>query len=297
MIELRDVGKDYGANRVGPLSFRVERGSITGLLGPNGSGKTTTLCRMVELLRGDGATFFGDVRYSDLAIPQQSVGIMFDGVPAHPGRKVVNHLRLAATTSNVDTHRCDHLMEDVGLGSVPELPISKLSLGMRQRLGIACALIGDPDYLILDEPSNGLDPSGRIWFRDLLQSLALDGRAILLSTHNLDIVEMIADRVVLISNGRIVANSTLQDFVGGSSRRSIEVKCRRPSAAADALTAAGIGRCGHPRGETLEIMETSIEEVVLCLASAGVDILAIRYVSHSLEDVYVSMMIDTEEAP
>ena len=290
MIELCAVGKDYGPVVIGPLTFTVEPGSITGLLGPNGSGKTTTLRRMVELLHGTGSTLFDGSYYSDLNIPQRVVGMMFDGVPAHPGRSAIDHLRLAATTAEVDRNRCHELLEMVGLASVPKRRIAKLSLGMRQRLGIACALIGSPRYLVLDEPSIGLDPVGSVWFRDLLHSFAADGCAVLLSTHDLGVVESIADRVVLLSKGRMLADSTLKDLVAGSVGPAVKVTCELPHKAAEALASAGIGQCDAVLGNTVMIRDATIEDVCLCLAAAGAGISSIRYESSSLNDVYISMM-------
>ena len=290
MIELHEVEKNYGSVAIGPLTFTVDPGSITGLLGPNGSGKTTTLCRMVGLLGGMGVTLFGGSQYSDLIIPQRVVGMMFDGVPAHPGRSVIGHLRLAATTADVDRDRCDELLELVGLGSVPKLRIDKLSLGMRQRLGIACALIGSPRYLVLDEPSNGLDPVGSIWFRDLLHSLAAEGCAILLSTHNLDLVDNIADRVVVVSKGKMLADLPLGDLVARFVERTIEATCESPHKAVEALATAGIGQCGPIYGNNVTIRDAAIEDVCLCLATAEVGISAIRHGSSRLHDVYISMM-------
>ena len=263
MIELCAVGKDYGPVAIGPLTFTVEPGSITGLLGPNGSGKTTTLRRMVELLHGTGSTLFDGSYYSDLNIPQRVVGMMFDGVPAHPGRSAIDHLRLAATTAEVGRNSCYELLEMVGLASVPKRRTAKLSLGMRQRLGIACALIGSPRYLVLDEPSIGLDPVGSVWFRDLLHSFAA-ARAVLLSTHDLGVVESIADRVVLLSKGKMLADSTLKDLVAGSVGRTVEVTCELPHKAAEALASAGTSasviRC---LAMTVSIRDATIEDVVI----------------------------------
>ena len=290
MIELCGVGKDYGPVAIGPLTFTVEPGSITGLLGPNGSGKTTTLRRMVELLHGTGSTLFDGSYYSDLNIPQRVVGMMFDGVPAHPGRSAIDHLRLAATTAEVGRNSCYELLEMVGLASVPKRRTAKLSLGMRQRLGIACALIGSPRYLVLDEPSIGLDPVGSVWFRDLLHSFAADGCAVLLSTHDLGVVESIADRVVLLSKGKMLADSTLKDLVAGSVGRTVEVTCELPHKAAEALASAGIGQCDPVLGNTVSIRDATIEDVCHCLAAARASISSIRYKSSSLYDVYISMM-------
>ena len=290
MIELRGVGKDYGPVAIGPMTFTVECGSIVGLLGPNGSGKTTTLCRMVGLLHGSGETLFDGRYYSDARIPQRVVGMMFDSVPAHPGRSVIDHLRLAATTAEVSKFRCHELLEMVGLASVPKRRIEKLSLGMRQRLGIACALVGSPRYLILDEPGIGLDPAGTVWLRDLLHSLAADGCAILLSTHDLTMVESIADRVVLMSKGALLIESALKDLVAGDVGQIVEVTCSLPRKAAEALASAGIGRCDSVLHNTVIIRGAMIEDVCLCLATASVGISLIRYASSSLNEVYASRM-------
>ena len=290
MIGLHEVGKNYGPVEIGPLTFTVESGSITGLLGPNGSGKTTTLCRMVGLLGGTGSTLFGGRHYSDLRNPQQIVGMMFDGVPAHPGRSAIGHLRLAATSADVDHDRCDELMGLVGLEYAAKRRIDKLSLGMRQRLGIACALIGNPHYLLLDEPSIGLDPVANLWFRDLLRGLAANGSAVLLSTHHLDLVESVADRAVVLSKGKMRADLALEDLDTELTERTIEITCELPHKAIAALATDAVGQCDSVWGNTLSVRHATIEDVGRCLVKAGVGISAIRYGSGRLQDMYLSIM-------
>jgi ABC-2 type transport system ATP-binding protein len=224
LIEAHALGKSYGTNRaVDDLSFVVHPGSVTGFLGPNGSGKSTTMRLMLGLDRGDGRTTFDGRAFSELAHPMRHVGTLLEAKPFHPTRKARNHLRMLAAANRIPTSRVDEVIELVGLTSVTDGKPRKFSLGMGQRLGIAAALLGDPDTLILDEPSNGLDPQGITWLRNLLKHLAGEGRSVFVSSHLLQEMAVLADELVVIGRGRMLANGAVDDFISHSSLGAVEV--------------------------------------------------------------------------
>jgi ABC-2 type transport system ATP-binding protein len=201
-----------GVVAVRNLSFTVEPGRITGFLGPNGAGKTTTLRILVGLVSPTtGSATFGGTAYADLNRPQETVGAVLDA-NFHPGRTGRNHLRVLAATAGVTDRRVDQLLERVGLTAEARRPTGQYSLGMRQRLAIAAALIGNPDYLILDEPANGLDPEGIRWLRQMLRDFAATGRAVLVSSHLLNEVQATVDEIVVIHKGRLLAQMPMSDL-------------------------------------------------------------------------------------
>src|SRR5215217_4743058 len=208
-----------GKPAVRNLSFIVESGVVTGFLGPNGAGKTTTLRMLVGLAAPmAGSATFGPYAYADLPHPQQTVGCVLEA-NFHPGRTGRNHLRVLAATAGVGEDRVDELLELVGLADMARRPASSYSLGMRQRLALAGALLGDPDYLILDEPANALDPEGTRWLRAFLRNFASQGRTVLMSSHLLHEVGATADDIVVINDGRLVKKTKMADLdLQGTSR-------------------------------------------------------------------------------
>jgi ABC-2 type transport system ATP-binding protein len=219
MIETKNLTKRFGGKTVvQDVSFRAEPGTVTGFLGPNGAGKTTTLRMLVGLTRPDAgeATVLGGA-YRDLPNPGRRVGVLLDASAQHAGRRGREAVAVSAQLMAVDPRRVDSLLETVGLdSSAARKRVRHYSLGMRQRLGIAHALLGDPDVLILDEPANGLDPPGMRWMRDLLRDYAERGGTVLLSSHLLREVEVIADRLLIIRDGRIVAQGTQEELLAGA---------------------------------------------------------------------------------
>ena len=219
MIETKNLTKRFGGKTVvQDVSFRAEPGTVTGFLGPNGAGKTTTLRMLVGLTRPDAgeATVLGGA-YRDLPNPGRRVGVLLDASAQHAGRRGREAVAVSAHLMGVDPRRVDSLLETVGLdSSAARKRVRHYSLGMRQRLGIAHALLGDPDVLILDEPANGLDPPGMRWMRDLLRDYAERGGTVLLSSHLLREVEVIADRLLIIRDGRIVAQGTREELLAGA---------------------------------------------------------------------------------
>ncbi|MCW2799513.1 MAG: export transporter ATP-binding protein [Aeromicrobium sp.] len=240
LIEAHALGKSYGANRaVDELSFVVHPGSVTGFLGPNGSGKSTTMRLMLGLDRGDGRTTFDGKAFSELEHPMRHVGTLLEAKPFHPTRKARNHLRMLAAANRIPTSRVDEVIELVGLASVSDGKPRKFSLGMGQRLGIAAALLGDPDTLILDEPSNGLDPQGITWLRNLLKHLAGEGRSVFVSSHLLQEMAVLADQLVVIGRGKMLANGAVDDFISHSSLGAVEVRSPDANLLGPALDALG----------------------------------------------------------
>jgi ABC-2 type transport system ATP-binding protein len=204
-VSVRELTKHFGKVRaVDELTFEVPPGRVTGFLGPNGAGKTTTLRMLLGLVQPSaGAALIGGRRYQDLPLPRQVVGAMLEATGYHPGRRGRDHLRILAGLAGAGGDRIEHVLDQVGLLDAADRRVGGYSLGMRQRLGLAAALLGDPEVLILDEPANGLDPEGIAWLRRLLRGLAADGRTILVSSHVLSEVAQTVDHVVIIHAGRL----------------------------------------------------------------------------------------------
>ncbi|HEV7896318.1 MAG TPA: ABC transporter ATP-binding protein [Planosporangium sp.] len=232
-IVVSGLTKQYkNVRAVDNLSFTVEPGRVTGFLGPNGAGKTTTLRMVLNLVTPTaGTATIGGRRYADLSDPLHTVGAILEASAAHKGRTGRNHLRVIATAAGLPDSRADEVLDLVGLAPAAKRKFKGYSLGMRQRLGIAAAMLGDPRLLILDEPANGLDPEGIRWMRDLLRRLAGEGRTVLVSSHLLSEMELLADDVVIIAAGRLVRQGTVKDVVGSMSGQA-RVRVRTPGAEA-----------------------------------------------------------------
>jgi ABC-2 type transport system ATP-binding protein len=229
VIEVDSLTKRFGETlAVDNLSFRVEPARVTGFLGPNGAGKTTTMRAVLGLVRAtSGSATVLERRFRDLDQPAHRVGAVLEATAFHPGRSGRNHLRVLATEAGIPHGRVDEVLDLVELADAAKRRTGGYSLGMRQRLALAAALLGDPDVLVLDEPANGLDPAGVRWLRDLLRTLADRGRTILVSSHILSEVEVIADEIVIIHHGRFVASGTTRELVA---RASGGVRVRSPEA-------------------------------------------------------------------
>ena len=238
-IEISALTKRFGSlTAVDHLDFSVEPGRITGFLGPNGAGKTTTLRMLLGLVRPtSGSATIGGQRYHDLPHPLQSVGSALEATNFHPGRSGRDHLRVLAVASGIPDARVDELLELVGIPAAARKRAGGYSMGMRQRLGLAGALLGDPGVLILDEPANGLDPEGIRWLREFLRHLAQGGKTVLISSHLLAEVEQTVDDVVIIANGRSVAQGSIAQLRGDS---TVLVRTTDAAGLASALLAAGM---------------------------------------------------------
>ncbi len=218
VIEVHGLTKRFGSVlAVDRLSFTVEAGEVVGFLGPNGAGNTTTLRMLLGLVRPDeGTATINGSAYADLAEPLHQVGAVLEASSFHPGRTARNHLRVQALAGQADPSRADDVLELTGLKEAADRRIGGFSLGMRQRLGLATALLTDPELLILDEPANGLDPEGVRWLRDLLRGMAAEGATVLVSSHILAEVAHTVDSVVILDGGRLVTQSSLADLTIGS---------------------------------------------------------------------------------
>ena len=246
MIEVEGLSKRFGKTQaVAGLSFRVEPGTITGFLGPNGAGKSTTLRSVLGLVHPDAgsATVLG-VPYRELDRPLHRVGAVLEASEVHPGRSGRNHLRVQATAAGLPSSRVEEVLALVELSGSAKRRVKGYSLGMRQRLGLATALLGDPEVLVLDEPANGLDPAGIRWLRDFLRSLAAEGRTILVSSHVLAEVAQTVDRVVIIHRGKLVQQATIAEVIAGASGST---RVRTPDRPASATCSSRRARPSRPR--------------------------------------------------
>jgi ABC-2 type transport system ATP-binding protein len=238
-VEVRDLTKRFGhLTAVDHLSFSVEPGRITGFLGPNGAGKTTTLRMLLGLVRPtSGSATIGGQHYSHLRTPQHVVGAALEATNFHPGRSGRDHLRVMADTAHVDKKRVDEMLELVGIPAAARQRAGGYSMGMRQRLALAGALLGDPQVLLLDEPANGLDPEGIRWLRMLLRHLSSQGKTILISSHMLAEVEQTVDDVVIIANGKLIRQGAIGDL---PTEHVCTVRTSEPQLLMQALTASGL---------------------------------------------------------
>jgi ABC-2 type transport system ATP-binding protein len=292
LIAVEGLTKRYGKTlAVDDLSFAVERGQVTGFLGPNGAGKTTTLRILLDLVRAtSGTTLIDGKRYRDLDDPAKRVGSVLEATNFHPGRKGRNHLRVLARPQGIPDSRVDELLELVDLTEAAKKRVKTYSLGMRQRLTIAGALLGDPDVLILDEPANGLDPEGIRWLRGFLRGLAERGRTVLVSSHVLSEMAQLADRVVIIHRGRLISHTSLSEILA---RAEGGVRVRTPQAEQfrTALSSAGIESAETSPG-TLAIKDTPIERVGELAAQNQIVLHELSPESASLEEVFLELTGD-----
>jgi len=231
-VEVRDLTKTFGRlTAVRGMSFTAPAGKVTGFLGPNGSGKTTTLRIVLGLVREDaGAALIGGVPYGRLLRPRQTVGAMLEATGFHPGRRARDHLRVIADAAGIPRRRVDEVLAQVDLTSAARRRVREFSLGMRQRLGLATALLGDPRVLLLDEPANGLDPAGIAWLRGLLRSQADEGRTVIVASHVLSEVAQTVDHVVIVSAGQVRFAGPLDEI--GSTNNALESAFLKLTAAA-----------------------------------------------------------------
>ncbi len=291
MITIENVTKRYGQFiAVNDISFVAQPGKVTGFLGPNGAGKSTSMRIMVGLTPQDGGNaLIGGHRFADIPNPSRHVGVLLDASAQHDGRTGREVLRISAETMGMGLGRVEEMLTLVGLsGAESKRRVRNYSLGMRQRLGIANALMGDPSVLILDEPVNGLDPAGIHWMRGLLRNFAAKGGTVLLSSHLLHEVEMIADEMVLIGRGKIVAQGTKDELL---QTRGTYVKPENPAALQQALQAANIE--AMPSGDGGFRSESEPIDVGRAAAAAGVVLSALhRAEGAGLEEMFLQLTSD-----
>jgi ABC-2 type transport system ATP-binding protein len=250
MIEAHDLTKRYGDKlAVDHLSFTVEPGTVTGFLGPNGAGKSTTMRLVLGLDRpNEGTATINGRPYRDLAEPLRTVGALLEARSVHTGRSAYNHLLFLAQTQGLPRGRVDEVLQLVGLQEVARKRAGGFSLGMSQRLGIAAAMLGDPQVLLLDEPVNGLDPEGVLWIRNLIKQLAAEGRTVFVSSHLMNEMAVTADHLIVIGRGKLIAASSTQEFIERSSEKSVLVRSPDATRLADLINADG-GKA-TPDGQT-----------------------------------------------
>ena len=290
MIEVRDLRKSYGPTvAVGGLSFDVRPGRVTGFLGPNGAGKSTTM----RLILGLDAPTGGEVKvngrpYARHRFPMHEVGTLLDAQALHPGRRAANHLMCLADSNRIPRRRVDEVLDFVGLADAASRRVGPFSLGMKQRLGIAGALLGDPPILLFDEPVTGLDPEGILWIRNLFHRLAEEGRTVLVSSHLLGEVEQICDRVGVISNGHLVTQSTVQELLG---EEGVLVRAQPIEQAQEILTRM-FGTAAVSRQDGAIHLKTKPENsanINRQLMNAGVGVSELRPFERSLEEVFFQL--------
>jgi len=289
-LEVRNLTKRYGSTvAVNDLSFAVEGGRVTGFLGPNGAGKTTTMRALLGLLRpSSGEALVEGQPPAAMERPLHTIGAALEATAFHPGRSGRNHLRGLAAAARIPTSRVDEVLEMVELTGASHRRVKGYSLGMRQRLALAAALLGDPHILILDEPANGLDPQGMRWLRDLLKAQAAEGRTVLVSSHVLSEVAQTADELILIRKGELVAQTTLAEFTAGG-RAAMRVRAADPETLSAALGERG-GAVGHDEDGALLVEGLSGEEIGVLALERGIALYELAAQRSSLEARFFEVM-------
>lgn len=296
MITVQGLTKRFGSKfAVANLSFDVQPGRVTGFLGPNGSGKSTTMRCMLGLDRPDagGATFDGRP-YHDLDRPLHQVGALLDAGYVHPGRSGRNHLRWLAASNRLPASRVDEALATVGMTEVGGKRVRTYSLGMKQRLGLAGVLLGDPHTVILDEPANGLDPEGIRWIRDVLTYLAGQGKTVLVSSHLLSEMALMAESLIVIGKGQLIEQCTVADFVGRYGDHWVRVKSPKASALVDALQAGG-AQVQSIDDTTIEVRGPDAAEVGELAARYQVTLHELSQQTGSLEDAFLKATAAVQE--
>ncbi|MFG2091044.1 MULTISPECIES: ABC transporter ATP-binding protein [unclassified Spirillospora] len=307
MIEVHELTKRYGATTaVDGLSFVVRPGTVTGFLGPNGAGKSTTMRVLLGLdAATSGEALVNGGRYAALRRPMREVGALLDAGSVHGGRRAFDHLGWLARSNGIAAGRVTEVLEQVGLAGVARRRVGGFSLGMRQRLGIAAALLGDPGVLMFDEPVNGLDPDGVRWVRELMGALAAAGRTVLISSHLMSEMELTADRLIIIGRGRLIADTSVRELADRF-RRGVLVRTPRPADLTAVLAAAGgvieslpavesvPGGVPLPGG-ALTITGLDVAAIGDMAAAQGIPLYEVTPRSASLEEAYMELTAGSAE--
>ncbi|QNE16236.1 ABC transporter ATP-binding protein [Pseudarthrobacter sp. NBSH8] len=296
MIEATGLSKVYGSKTaVDGVSFTVKAGQVTGFLGPNGAGKSTTMRMIMGLDRPtSGTVTVNGLHYADHPAPLHEVGALLDAKAVHTSRSAYNHLRAMAATHNIPTSRVHEVIEMTGLEAVARKKAGGFSLGMGQRLGIANALLGDPQTLILDEPVNGLDPEGVLWVRNLVRYLAGEGKTVFLSSHLMSEMAQTADHLIVIGRGKIIADAPVQDIIAGT--RQVKTLVRTSAATQLSALLSGDGVTvdqGQP--ETLEVTGLDARQIAQVALDNRVLVYELTPQQSSLEDAYFDLTKDEVE--
>ncbi|HET7827696.1 MAG TPA: ATP-binding cassette domain-containing protein, partial [Candidatus Saccharimonadales bacterium] len=298
--KVKGLGKSYRTGTfsrdkktaVDSLSFEVATGKVTGFLGPNGAGKSTTMRLMLGLDNGRGQTTFDGKALKSYENPSKIVGILLEAKAFHPTRTARRHLSVLATAGDIPNQRVDEVLDIVGLKDVAKSKPGKFSLGMSQRLGIAAAILGEPKYLILDEPANGLDPEGIAWLRQFLRDYAKDGRGVLVSSHLLSEMSQMADNVVVIGKGKLIADTSIDKLIAGAGS-SVFVRVSSSSKLVKALNDAKLGFEKNDDGLTIAGVKTDF--VGQLAHSAGLTVLELSQRTASLEKAFLELTEGAEE--
>ncbi|AQZ67370.1 ABC transporter, ATP-binding protein [[Actinomadura] parvosata subsp. kistnae] len=290
-IRATNLSKRYGGTTaVADLSFDVEPGQVTGFLGPNGAGKSTTMRMILGLDRPSGGSVLVAGRpYAELRHPLRKVGALLDAKAVHGGRSARNHLLAIAQSNGIPASRVEEVLEIVGLREVAKRRVGGFSLGMAQRLGIAAALLGDPEILLFDEPVNGLDPDGILWIRTFMRKLAAEGRTVFVSSHLMSEMAQTADHLIVIGKGRLIADTSVQEFIGRSSQGYVRVRSPRLAEVAELVKVGEL----HP--DHLRVTAMSTLEIGTLTARAGIPLEELTFVQPSLEAAYMELTKDSLE--
>ncbi len=302
MIEVRGLTKRFGRTvAVNDLSFDVRPGRVTGFLGPNGSGKSTSMRCMLALDRPDaGGALFDGRAYGTIHDPLFEVGALLDAGYVHPGRNGRNHLRTIAASNGIKDARVDEVLALVGLTDAAKRRVGQYSLGMRQRLGLASVLLGDPNVIILDEPANGLDPEGIRWIRDVLTHLAGQGKTVLVSSHLLSEMAQMADDLVIIGMGQLIQTGTVDEFVARNARHWVRVRSPQIAAIADPLRAGGatvtvLDDAGANIAPGIDVIGSTAAEIGELAARHNVILHELAPQQGSLEDAFLEATAGAQE--
>ena len=294
-IEVRGLRKSFGPTlALDGMTFTVAPGQVTGFIGPNGAGKTTTMRVILGLDAPDaGTALVGGQRYASLHRPLTCLGSLLDAAALQPSRTGRNHLLWLAHSQGLDAARVDAVLEQAGLGTAARRKAGGFSLGMRQRLGIAAALLGDPPALMMDEPFNGMDPEGIVWMRGFLRSLAAAGRAVLVSSHLMSELEDTADQLVIVGRGKVIADTSTRDLLAAVSGDRVTLRTTAPDRAAAALGRAGA--TATTDGAEVTVSGLAPEKVVLLLGESAVPFSEVSAHHASLEEAYLELTRDAVE--
>jgi ABC-2 type transport system ATP-binding protein len=294
MIKVDHLRKTYRKKvAVDDLSFTVETGKVTGFLGPNGAGKSTTMRLMLGLDGGKGTTLYAGKPLHSYARPSQTVGILLEAKAFHPSRTARNHLKVLAAASGVDATRVDEVLDVVGLKEVAKKGPGKFSLGMSQRLGIAAAILGQPKYLMLDEPANGLDPEGIAWLRQFIKDYAKAGNAVFVSSHLLSEMAQMADNVVVIGRGKLIADTSMDKILAGSTHTGVFVRTPDADKMRGVLEKNKLIFSTDSQGITITGSRT--EDIGELAFKAKVRLHELTSHSASLEEAFLELTADAQE--
>ncbi|MGW2516347.1 ATP-binding cassette domain-containing protein [Streptomyces sp. NPDC001617] len=289
-IDVHNLTKEYGGRRaVDHLGFSVRPGRVTGFLGPNGAGKSTTMRLVLGLDRPtSGSATIGGRSYAGLREPLRHVGALLDTHTAHGSRTGRDHLRALALSNRIPERRVDEVLEETGIAAAARRRVKTYSLGMRQRLGIAAALLGDPEVVMLDEPSNGLDPEGIIWIRALLRRLAGEGRTVLVSSHLMNETASFADHLVVLGRGRLLADTPMREFIDTRVRPRVRVRTTDATALKELLARHGHDPVQHDEGHWT-VDHARVDDLGRLLSAAGIPILELALEEGTLEQAYLDL--------